>query len=123
MSYIPLGSRDADAALDDTGWNAGNLTAKFPAEILNMKMPFFELYHMALTDVPSNTTVRVYQGSRLYTVAQLDTIGDWDPAQPMMLAPGTEVYVLFDVLSTVTPVPKVTAWFRYDPMLPNNAGM
>lgn len=122
MSYIPLGSRDTEAAADDTGWNPGNLTAKFSAETLNMRMPFFELYHMALTDVPSNTTIRVYQGSRLYTVAQLDTIGDWDPSQPMLLSPGTEVYVLFNVLAAVTPAPIVTAWFRYDPMLPNNQG-
>lgn len=122
MSYIGLGSRRITAAVDATGWNTGNLTGVFNAETIGHKMPYFELYHMAIVNVPSNTTVQVYQGIELYTVAQLDTIGDWDPSQPMLLSPGTEVYVLFNVLAAVTPAPIVTAWFRYDPMLPNNQG-
>jgi hypothetical protein len=122
MPYIGLGNRKVTATPDTTGWNTGALTAHFTADIVGYRMPYFELYHAAIVDVPSNTTVTVYQGRELYTVAQLDTIGDWDPAQPMNLAPGTEIYVCFTTLAAVTPAPTVTAWFRYDPTLPNNLG-
>jgi hypothetical protein len=120
MSYFSLGSRRQVAAADRTGRNTGNLTAAFLAADLNIKVSQFELYHMAMTGIPSNTVITVYQGQQLYTVAQLDTIGDWDPAQPMLLEPAQEIYLFFNIPAASTIIPIVTCWFRFDPMIGHN---
>lgn len=120
MSYFSLGSRRKVASADTTGRNPGNLTVVFLAQDLNIKISEFELYHVAMTGIPSNTVITVYQGQQLYTVAQLDTIGDWDPAQPMLLAPAQEIYMFFNIAATSTIIPAVTCWFRYDPMIGHN---
>lgn len=117
MSYLPLGSKKATAAADATTLNAGNLTAVFNDANMGINTTTFELYHLALLNIPSNTTVSVYLGMQLYTVAQLDTIGDWDPIQPMILQPGQDIYICFNIAAASATIPVVTAWFRYDPLI------
>ena len=120
MSYLPLGSRVVTAAADTTNLNTGNLTANFSDAILGIKSPYFELYHLAIVNVPSNTTIKVYEGMQLYTVAQEQTIADWDPFQPMLLQPGQEIYICFNIPTlgaTAATTPVVTAWFRRDPAI------
>jgi hypothetical protein len=110
------------AVADPTGLNPGNLTSVFDSNVMGFKVPWFECYHISITQVPSDSVIRVFLGVNLWTVAQLDTIGDWGPAQPMLLQPGEEVYVFTNSLIAVTPVPVVTAWFRYDTSFPYNPG-
>lgn len=120
MSYIGIGSRLVHAVPDTTGRNPGNLTAQLAVADIASHISNFELYHLAITDIPSNTILKVALGLQLYTVAQLDQIGDWDPAQPMLLTPGQEVFFFFNIPSTSIVVPTVTAWLRYDTAIAYN---
>jgi hypothetical protein len=121
MTYLSLGPIGPIVAVKDTSTlNAGNLTAALTQDVIAKKVSTFELYHVAITDVPSDTTLTLYVGQHVWSVAQLSTIGDWDPSQPMLLHPGDDVWFCFNKADGTTPVPKVTAWFRYDSAFPNN---
>jgi hypothetical protein len=124
MPYLPLGSRRQTFAADTSNLNTGFVTAPFTIDVISIHVPVFECHHLTIpSGLPSGTVLNVYLGNQLYSAAQLDTIGDWDPAQPVLMTPGQELYVCLTNVTaaqlagaTVT----VTAWFRYDSLFPNN---
>ncbi len=122
MTYISLGSRTVIAAKDQTGLNAGNWTNAFTTSVMTMFPGQFECYHMVVTQVPAGTSGQIFIGARQWGFTFPDSGTEWDPVQPMLLNPGEEIYVLWATKATGTPVPMVTAWFRYDPAVPGNQG-
>ena len=121
MSYLSLQSRSTTAALDTTGLNDGNLTNAFTAREL-FPVAQYELYHMVVTDVPAGANGAVYIGARQWGFTFPNSGSEWDPSQPMLLTPGQEIYILWNIASP-SPTglyPVVTGWFRYDPSLPGN---
>lgn len=115
MAYVGLGPIRVVAAADATGLNPGNYT--FALTSLPFHVAWFECYHMCIPgNLPSATTLTVTIGQRIYTVAQCEGIADYDPAQPILMAPGQDIYVLTNIPTSppLTNVPELTAWFRHD---------
>ena len=122
MTYIGLGPRQVLAVADQTGLNSGNLTTSFTAQALGFFVNQFECYHMVVTNVPSGCMGTVWLGARQYGFTFPNSGTEWDPSQPMLINPGTELDILWNVSATnPASVPLVTAWFRYDPAVPGNA--
>lgn len=117
MAYVTLGPRPVKATADTTGLNTGNYTASLSDQVIGASVPRFEMYHMfisapTLTGIATTATVLV---NRQYWDATLiGQLNSWDPSQPMLLQPGDEIDVLFNVPTTNTTVPTVTCWFRYE---------
>ena len=121
MTYIGLGPRMTTAAKDQTGRNTGNLTNAFTAGVLGFHVNQYECYHMVVTNVPAGANGQVYINASQWGFTFPNSGTEWDPAQPMILNSGMELDVLWNVTSSTTPKPIVTAWFRYDPAVPGNA--
>jgi hypothetical protein len=64
MTYITLGWRTVNAALDTTGLNPGKYTNFFDAGALNVNIPRHEVYAMTVTSVAQTATVIVYVNAR-----------------------------------------------------------
>ena len=120
MTYIGLGPRQVAAVPDLTGLNPGNLTTSFTAQALGFFVSQFECYHMVVTDVPSGAAGTVWLGARQYGFTFPNSGTEWDPSQPMLINPGTDLNILWSVAASSSPVPLTTAWFRYDPAVPGN---
>lgn len=116
MSYIDLGRKKVTAAADLTGLNAGNWTNVFDHATLGANVPRFECYHMSAVSVPSLATLTVFKGVDVYSAVELFGDAEWDPAQPMPLAPADDVYLCWDQPATGTP-PTCWMWLRYDPAI------
>ena len=108
------------AAKDVTGRNPGNWTNAFTASALGFFIQQFECYHMVVTNVPAGAMGQVYINASQWGFTFPNSGTEWDPAQPMILNSGMELDVFWNVAATGTPVPIVTAWFRYDPSVPGN---
>jgi hypothetical protein len=122
-SYVDLGTPGPNTAgPDQTGRNTGNLTNQLTSSFINITIAVFECYHMTVSDVPIGAAAVILRNSRPYSYTQPFTGSEWDPAQPMGLFSGDEIAFLWNVAAGTTPVPVVTAFFRYDASLPQNAG-
>ena len=115
MAYVGLGSRQATAVPDDTGNNAGRYTSHFTAALLGVKVPWYEIYGGVAEFTPPGTSAFIYVGTRPRGWAQFGEGGEYDPNQPILLEPASELifYWTSQVLPTVT-APRVTLWLRYD---------
>lgn len=120
MPYLPLGSVTTPTAPDNTGLNPGNLTTAFTAAVLNARVAWFEVYHAVVTGVPAGGSAIVNVGAKQFSFTQPFGGSEWDPAQPLLLQTGQEVYFLWSLAATVTVLPAVTLWTRYDPTLTGN---
>lgn len=128
MPYVPLGWRKLAAAADTTGLNAGNLSAAFTPAVLNVTRSFYEIYHIVIATVTPGQTftpapIHVFLDAQPYTFTFPAGGTEWDPAEPMLVRQGQEIDFLFGLASSVTPVPVVTLYLRYDPALPGNQGL
>jgi hypothetical protein len=120
-SYVDLGTPGPNTAgLDQTGRNTGNLTNQLTSGFINIYIAVFECYHMTVSNVPVGASAIIMRNSRQYSYTQPFTGSEWDPAQPMGLFAGDELDFLWNVASSTTPLPVVTAYFRYDASLPQN---
>ncbi|HEY2089893.1 MAG TPA: hypothetical protein VGH54_28215 [Mycobacterium sp.] len=119
MSYLPLTQLVTTAAADETGKNTGNLTNAFTTGSMP-RCAWFEVYHMVITGVPPGASASIWIGNKQWGFTNPLGGSEWDPSQPLLLQDGQEVYFLWSVASTVTPLPMVTMWLRYDPALPGN---
>jgi hypothetical protein len=119
-SYLGGGAQLA-AATDTTGFNTGNLTTvidmvtcgfgRTPAEA--------EIYHMVVDQVLPGASAKImWNTSKLHGFTQPFTGSEWWGIIPMR--PSDQLTFLWSLASTVTPVPLLTAWWRYDPSLPSN---
>lgn len=120
-SYVDLGTPGPNtAAADQTGRNTGNLTNQLTSGFINITIAVFECYHMTVSNVPVGAAAVVMRNGRQYSFTAPFTGSEWDPAQPMGLFAGDEIAFLWNVPKTTTPLPVVTAFFRYDASLPQN---
>jgi hypothetical protein len=122
MPYLPLGKVTTPTAPDNTGLNVGNLTTAFTQAVLNVKVAWYEIYHAVVTNVPPGASAVVNVGSSQYSFTYPFGGSEWDPSQPLLLGVGQEVYFLWNLANTVTQLPVVTLWERYDPTLTGNQG-
>jgi len=116
VAYVPLGYRPVKAAPDTTGLNPGNYTATFDARVLGITQNYFEMYHLYLTApvlAGGSTQVDVALNGGYWDTTLIGQRNSWDPAQPLLVTPGDTIYVYFNVPTSNTTVPTVTAWFRY----------
>lgn len=114
MSTIDLGFKKAVAALDTTGFNAGNWTNVFTHDVLGATVPSFECYRLVVKNIPTLATVTVYKGNVPFSSALLAGDAEWDPSQPMPLTPQDDAYVTWNIAAAGTP-PVVWFYMRYDP--------
>lgn len=120
MPYLPLGSVQQAATADNTLQNAGNWTNPFTSDVININVPYFECHHIYVANVPAGASATIRIGTRNYSFTQPFGGSEWDPAQPMLLNPGQDVFFFWTATATGTP-PTVTMWFRYDSSIPVNA--
>lgn len=113
MAYAGLGSVYLDAALDDTGLNEGNWTTHFTPSDIGVTVPWFEVYHMVVSNARAGMTAPIFIGIRQWSWVQTGTGAEWDPAQPMLLEPSQDVFFYWDQQAVGIP-PRVTLWMRYD---------
>lgn len=123
MSYLGLGSRVMQGALDTSGQNAGNWTIAFGPSTLNINVPSFECYHLVSIGAALNATFNVYVNNNLWDVSVYARQSSWDPSQPMVLQPGDTLSFYFSTVATDGFMPTITAWFRYDPALSQVYGL
>jgi hypothetical protein len=110
------------AAADTTGANSGNLTIQFKPVTLGLSLSQFIIYHMVL----ENLTI----GAQAKITLNANTYGYFGPATgagrewfgSLYMKSGDELDFLFNLASTTTPVPALTAYVIYDPSLPGNTG-
>lgn len=121
MTYIGLGSRSLIASADTTGLNKGNYTSAFTPAVINSNVPYFEVHHMVVENVPIGNSAQIVINAKSYGFTQPFTGSEWDPAQPINLNPSDELDFLWNIATTVTQIPQVTIWLRYDPAIPANA--
>jgi hypothetical protein len=120
-SYVSLGTPGPNTAgPDHTGRNTGNLTNQLSSSFINIYIAVFECHHIVVQNVPLGAAAVVMINSRFYSFTQPFGGSEWDPAQPMHMLAGDEIDFLWNVASSTTPLPVVTAYFRYDPDLPQN---
>lgn len=115
MPYFPLGGRPVIAVADMTGQNPGNWTARIGHELIQATVPVFEMYHLYIkspTLVGQLTIAQVLLNQYYWDVTLIGQYNSWDPSQPLLMTPGDDVYVTFNVPTSTTPAPMVTGWFR-----------
>lgn len=117
MSLIDLGRRKMLAVRDTSGLNPGNWTNTFTHDVIGVTVARFELYKITVQDVPGGfASPALFKGVDLFSTAVLAGNAEWDPAQPLPMAPEDDLYFTWDQPATGTP-PTVWMWFRYDPAI------
>jgi hypothetical protein len=120
-SYVDLGTPGPNTAgPDQTGRNTGNLTNQLTSAFINITIAVFECYHMTVNNVPLGASAVIMKNSRIYSYTTPFSGSEWDPSQAMGLFAGDEIDFLWNVPVGTTPLPVVTAFFRYDASLPYN---
>lgn len=96
-SYISLGSRQVAAALDETGFNPGNLTSEFNVALLP-SVAQYEIFRAVVTGVPAGASAVIQIGARQisFTAPGLGGGSEWDPSQPPIVLAGQEIYFLWN---------------------------
>lgn len=115
--FMTLGARPVLATADTSGQNTGNWTCVFDQSVISNTVPVFEMYHMYITSpqlTTTLTTAKVVLNTNFWDATLIGQLNSWDPAQPLLMTPGDTLYVMFNVPVATTPVPLVTAWFRYE---------
>jgi hypothetical protein len=128
--YVPCAGSPVTvvSAADTTSVNSGNLTTAFTQNVLGTMPPMFEWYRaIAATATPGGTftpaPASVYLNLRKPVSFTYPAGGsEWDPSQPILMRSGDELFFFWQLASSVTPVPVVTCFFRYDADLPANRG-
>lgn len=128
-TYLPCAGSPISlaASADKTGNNTGNLTNAFTVNILGTMPPVYEWYRAVVgtqnpTQVASlpSAPCSIYVQRNLVSFTYPAGGSEWDPSQPIPLRNGYEIYFYWQILSSVTPVPYVTLFLRYDADLPAN---
>ena len=129
-SYLPCAGSPVTvaSAADLTGANAGQLTAAFTTNVLGTMPPIYEWCRaMVATATPGGLFTPAPAGIYLNIrkpVSFTYPVGgsEWDPSQPVLMRSGDELFFFWQLASSVTPVPVVTCFFRFDPDNPANRG-
>ena len=129
-TFVPLGPRTVTASADGTGLNAGNLTNSFTPAVLGLHVAFAEIYHIAITGVPAGAVATIVINNQTWGftapgLAASSAAGAGTEAvypSGMLITPGDEIDFLWSSASSITPLPEVTIWLRYDIDIPANGG-
>lgn len=121
MSYVNLGSRIVIATADTTGLNTGNYTNAFSPAVINVNVPYFEIYHMVVTGAITTPQATIYINNKTYGFCYPNIGSEWNPAQPILLNPSDEIDFCWNLAAGGTGAPTVSIYLRYDPTL--NGGM
>ena len=116
MSYIGLGARTVTAKADTTGFNGGNYTCSFPDSVLDVALPYFEIYHIVVQNVPVGANAKININNQSWGFTYPLFGAEWNPPQPMQLSHGDQLDFLWSIAATGQ-APIVTVWLRYDPVL------
>lgn len=117
MSYIGLGSRGpVAAAADTTGLNTGNYTTAFTPAVLACNVPFYEIYHMVVANVPVGANAQIIVNNKPYGFTYPLFGSEWNPAQPLLMNPTDEIDFLWSIAASGQ-APQVTVYLRYDPVI------
>lgn len=122
-TFVGLNSRVTTAALDTTGLNPGNYTNAFTAGALGINVPYYECFHIVVTNVPPAQYAKIYIGARQWGFTSPANQGtEWAPPWGMYLTPEEEIYFFWNFNSTLSgaTTPVITCWFRYDLDIPAN---
>jgi hypothetical protein len=117
VSYIGLGSRGPNtAATDTTGLNTGNYTNSFTPAALATNVPYFEIYHMIVSNVPIGANAQIVVNNKSWGFTNPLIGSEWDPSQPLLMNPTDEIDFLWSIAASGQ-APLVTVWLRYDPVI------
>lgn len=127
-SYAPCAGSPVSvtAAADTTGLNAGNLTNAFTVNVFGTMPPVWEWYHAVIA--PQQASQTLIPGQCTVVVNKLKPVtftfpvsgSDYDPSQPVQFRQGDELFFLWNLASSTTPLPVVTLYLRFDTDLPAN---
>jgi hypothetical protein len=128
--YIPCSASPftVASAADRTGLNTGNLTTVFDVNILGTMPAVWEWYRCSIATAKPGQTFTPSPCSILRNLKQQVSFTypaggtEWDPAQPIQLRNGDELYFIWGLASSAVPVPVVTLFARYDADIPANRG-
>jgi hypothetical protein len=120
MALQTLGARTVMAAPDTTGRNGTNWTATCTADLMNVNVDPYQVYHIYLASTqlldwsanPIAGQFQVWINGNPWDNVPYSANNAWDPAQPMILHPGDEVDFFFSFNTGQAPI--VTLWLRYD---------
>lgn len=129
MTFLPCAGSPVTvlSAADQTGANTGNLTAAFTTNILGTMPAVYEWYH-AIIDTATGALFTPAACPVMLNIRKPATFTypaggtEWDPSQPIQMRSGDELFFFWQLASSVTPVPRVTCYFRYDTTVPANQG-
>lgn len=121
-AYVPCAGSPVSvaSAADTTGVNKGQLTAGFTTGVLGTMPPVYEWYRATIaTATPGQlftpAPCSIYLNLRKPVSFTYPAGGtEWDPSQPILMRSGDELFFFWQLASSVTPVPLVTCFFRYD---------
>lgn len=120
MGTVNLGPRRALGAQDQTGFNAGNWTVSFTSDIINVEIPFFEVYRIIVT-ANYGSTFTTYKNMAQWDPPTFAPSNLWMGSLPLI--PGDALYFYFsDPVGDGDP-PAVTLWLQYDTSIPANASV
>lgn len=103
------------AVADTTGNNAGNYTATFDPNLINVKWTKFEVYKMIVVNAKASGLVgwNIFIGIHQYEGFQSQGTATWSDPTPMPVDSGENIYFYFDLAQTgVAPI--VTLWIQVD---------
>jgi hypothetical protein len=75
---------------------------------------------MIVNTVPIGFAATIAIDNKAFSFTYPLTGSEWDPSQPMLLIPSNELDLLWNIPTSNTTVPVVTAWFRFDTSIPAN---
>lgn len=119
-SYERLAAIRVTSAADQSGKNVGNLTAAFTSDLMP-RINVYEIYHMIVTGGPPLAVASIVALGKQWSTVVLDFYGqnEWDPATPLLLHAGSEMYFLWNIPAGGQ-APVVTIWPRLDTQNPQN---
>jgi hypothetical protein len=122
--YRPLPPIPVTAVADQSGFNTGNWTCHYRANVLGgINVPSFELYHAAVqTAQPGGALTMGFDLTRIWAATSIGAggVSEYSPAAGWLLNPALEFYVFFNYAAAGT-APQICCWFRYDLEDPYNA--
>jgi hypothetical protein len=88
-----LGTREAMGAtgVQTNPFGSTCWTVSFTPGVLNIPLPSFEVYHMAIRG-PSGSQFQIYLDTTFYSNVVRGDVNDWDPSQPMHVGSGRTIY-------------------------------
>lgn len=120
--YRTLGATPPIAAVaDTTGLNTGNLTTTIDLTSIGAAhVGQAEIYHMVTRNVPGGGQANIkWNENRDFGFVYPNVGSEW--WGECYMRPGDSLQFFWNIASSSATIPTVTAWWRYDADLPENA--